>query len=441
MQAEGFATGFHVKLKGNDVDPNQFDDITIAIAGGETRRTVLRRVFGGGVAAALAAIGITAFDADDAEAKSCKKKCDKKKNKKARKRCKKQCNKGPKPDCQTNDDCDAGKCETCDGGTCKSTCGDNETCVGGKCVAPPECDSNDDCGNCEICQEGTCVSTCANNETCIGDGATASCCASDKICGGPQPEVMICCAGNQECQGDIPNQQCVEVPTRVRVTRSEMNGWFGYDDETDEQDDSLLNFVEGPGSPIHGTGSVEITVMGTQRRNIATYQFKETPLATITALEFTTFNPSEGNGGSANRSGYLHFNVDFDGSDKWQKRLVFLPQDNGAIEQDKWQPWDAIAGGDAKWRYSGSQWPDSGESGETTKTWSEILSQYPGVRVRATDAFLGVRVGEPYNDGYTENISSFTFGTAAGTTIYDFEPEAAGRSRRSNAKGRRRRRR
>ena len=39
-----------------------------------------------------------------------------------------------------------------------------------------------------------------------------------------------------------------------------------------------------------------------------------------------------------------------------------------------------------------------------------------------TDAHLGLRVGEPYSDGYTENIDSFTFGTAAGTTIFDFEP-------------------
>jgi hypothetical protein len=258
---------------------------------------------------------------------------------------------------------------------------------------------------------------------------------------------MICCASNQECQGEIPNQQCVEVPTVVKVSPSDMNSWFGYDDETDPDtgkdkgiDDSFLNFVEGPESPDQGTGSVEISVSGTQRRNIATYQFAAAPLADITELTFTTYNPSAGNGGSADRSGYLHFNVDFDGTDTWQRRLVFLPQDNNTILQDTWQEWDGIAGGAAKWRYSGSNWPTSGESGETTKTWSEILSQYPGVRIRETDAFLGLRVGEPYNDGYTEDISSFTFGTAAGTTIYDFEPDTAGRSRRSNTKGRRRRR-
>jgi hypothetical protein len=189
-----------------------------------------------------------------------------------------------------------------------------------------------------------------------------------------------------------------------------MHGWFGYDDESDEVDDSLLDFVDGPESPPDGVGSVQVGVTGTQRRNVATYQFSGTVLADISSLAFATFNPSAGNGGSANRSAYLHFNVDFDGSDTWQRRLVFVPANNGTVLQDTWQEWDAIQGGDALWSYSGSVWPETGESGTTLKTWSQILSDYPGVRIRVTDAFVGLRVGEPYPDGYTEHIDSFTFG-------------------------------
>ncbi|MBK8835823.1 MAG: hypothetical protein IPO29_13550 [Anaerolineae bacterium] len=43
-----------------------------------------------------------------------------------------------------------------------------------------------------------------------------------------------------------------------------------------------------------------------------------------------------------------------------------------------------------------------------------ILALYGGA--------LGIRVGEPYPDAYTENIDSVTFGTAAMTTVFDFEP-------------------
>lgn len=201
--------------------------------------------------------------------------------------------------------------------------------------------------------------------------------------------------------------------------------WFFYNDETDVIDNSLGTFVTGPSTAPEGVGSVEIGVTGTQRRNLATYQFSGTPLADITDLSFQTYNPSAGNGGSANRSGYLNFNVDFNGSDTWQRRLVYVPVDNGTVVQDSWQTWDAINGGSALWRYSGATWPVTGEPGSTTKTWSQILSDYPGVRIRVTDSWLGVRVGEPYVSGYTENIDVFTFGTAAGVTVFDFEPALA----------------
>ena len=68
-------------------------------------------------------------------------------------------------------------------------------------------------------------------------------------------------------------------------------------------------------------------------------------------------------------------------------------------------------GGNALWHYSGSTWPVTGESGSTPKTWNQILSDYPGVRVRVSDPWLGIQVGASYDNGYTENIDVFKFGT------------------------------
>ncbi|MBI4317480.1 MAG: hypothetical protein HY675_03240 [Chloroflexi bacterium] len=203
-----------------------------------------------------------------------------------------------------------------------------------------------------------------------------------------------------------------------------LNGkWFFYNDETDVIDNSLGSFVVGPGTPPMGLGGTQISVSGTQRRNLATYRFSGTRLADITTLAFSTYNPSAGNGGPANRSGYLNFNVDFNGSDTWQRRLVFTPPP-GQIVQNLWQEWDAIKGGSALWHYSGSKWPNTNTPGSTAKNWAQILSQYPGIRVRVTDSWLGIRVGSPYPNGYTENVDAFKFGTAAGTTVFDFEPGA-----------------
>jgi hypothetical protein len=180
--------------------------------------------------------------------------------------------------------------------------------------------------------------------------------------------------------------------------------------------------VAGPGTAPAGAGSAQISVTGTQRRNLATYRFSGTVLGDITVLRFSTYNPSAGNGGSANRSGYLNFNVDFDGTDTWQRRLVFVPSNNGTVVQNSWQEWDAINGGTALWSYSGPTWPGTATPGTTLRTWSDLLASYPGIRIRVTDSWLGVRVGEPYSNGYTENIDLFKFGTAAGTVKFDFEP-------------------
>lgn len=200
------------------------------------------------------------------------------------------------------------------------------------------------------------------------------------------------------------------------------NDWLFYNDENDTIDNSLGTFVTGPGTAPIGSGSVQMSVTGTQRRNIATYRFAGTPLSTINELKFSTYNPSAGNGGSANRSGYMQFNVSFDGVDNWQRRISFNPGVNGTVVQNQWQEWDAINGGGALWLHSGPTWPGTAIPGTTARTWQDLLTSYPNIKIRNTDSFFGIRVGEPYANGYTENIDAIKFGTASGTTHFNFEP-------------------
>jgi hypothetical protein len=216
-----------------------------------------------------------------------------------------------------------------------------------------------------------------------------------------------------------------DMATSLAEVFADPTSWFFYNDENDTIDDSLGSFVSGPETPPEGSGSVEISVTGAQRRNLATYQFAGTALADITQLKFSTYNPSAGNGGSPNRSGYLNFNVSFDGNDTWQRRLFYVPSQNGTVLQDTWQQWDAIAGGTALWGWSGfeaagNQWPDGNTS--PLRTWADLLASFPDIQIRDTDSWLGIRVGEPYADGYTENIDAFVFGTGAVVRTWDFEP-------------------
>lgn len=212
-----------------------------------------------------------------------------------------------------------------------------------------------------------------------------------------------------------------DMATSIADVVSDPTSWFFYNDETDAIDNSLGSFAAGPSTPPAGNSSVQISVSGSQRRNLATYQFSNVKLADITTLKFSTYNRSSGNPGSPNRSGYLNFNVSFDGVDNWQRRLVFLPSDNGTVQQNTWQEWDAVNGGDALYRYSGPTWPGTSNAGTTPRTLSDLISSYPEIRTRTSDPWLGVRVGEPYADGYTENIDLFTFGTADNVVSYDFE--------------------
>ncbi len=220
------------------------------------------------------------------------------------------------------------------------------------------------------------------------------------------------------------------------INHADINNWLFYNDgapavpgpaSPEGPDPTCGSFVSGPGTTPLGTGSAQVTVSGERRCSLATFQFSGTPLAAIDTLAYSTYNPSAGNGGSPTRSGYLQFNVDFNGTDTWQRRLLYLPNDNGTVIQNNWQEWDTINGGAALWRYSGGTWPAGiGEPGTTPgttpKSWNTILTTYPGVRMRVTDSFLGIRVGEPYTDGYTENIDAFKFGTTAELQIFDFEP-------------------
>lgn len=211
--------------------------------------------------------------------------------------------------------------------------------------------------------------------------------------------------------------------------------WFFYNDENDTINNTIGSFVVGPSAPPVGTGSAQISVSGTQRRNLATYQFAGTKLGDITTLKFSTYNPSTGNGGSATRSAYLNFNVDFTGaSSTWQRRIGFVPTQNGSVTQDTWKEWDAIQGGNAMWFYSGATWPTTatgpdaglvGVPGTTLRSWNTLLADYPGIRVLTGDSWLGLRVGEPYADGYTENLDKFVLGTAAVVTTWNFDPTPA----------------
>lgn len=214
-------------------------------------------------------------------------------------------------------------------------------------------------------------------------------------------------------------------PTATAVTNGS-GKWFMYNDTLDTIDNTLGNFVVGPGGVLNGTGSIEFTLAASplDRKNIATFQFSGIPLSSISAMSFGVYSYGGTGGAGVSESPYLNFNVDFTGSSgSFQKRLVYVPSGNGPVLQNTWNDNDAIQGGSAKWVYSGATWPaPNSQSGATFKTWTQILTDYPDARLLPVGGWLGIRVGEPGPTGYVANVDYFSITVNGAQTTFDFDP-------------------
>lgn len=189
------------------------------------------------------------------------------------------------------------------------------------------------------------------------------------------------------------------------------NKWLFYNDTNDtvmtlnqfSGDGGVNDIVAGPGA----VGAAQMTLHEAGARyNIATYKYKNVKLSDINSLKYRIYDAS-----ASAETPYLHFNVDFNNSDTWQRRLVMVPT---GVATNTWTTVDAINGGGALWTYSGNFWPAGGSEtgtkpGTTAKTWSSILADYPNAETRSTDSFLGVRVGHPGPDNETGYVDWIEF--------------------------------
>ncbi len=223
------------------------------------------------------------------------------------------------------------------------------------------------------------------------------------------------------------------------VMMNGMNKWFMYNDTNDTIDNNLGTFVTGPAPAVLGVGSVEFSLGANpnDRKNIATFQFSGTALSAIKALKYSAY--SHGGVAGPTESPYMQFNVDFTGSSgSYQRRLVHVPSQNGAVPQDTWNTYDAYNNGNAMWTWSGyakgvdntsstpddNKWPDGNVN--EFRTWSSIVSAFPSARVLPVGGWMGVRVGEPGPTGYVADIDNFVVAIKTGsnthTQTFDFEP-------------------
>jgi hypothetical protein len=180
--------------------------------------------------------------------------------------------------------------------------------------------------------------------------------------------------------------------------------------------------VPGPGAPLFGVGSAELSVVDqSDRQALVTLAYQGTPLKDIYWLSYWTYETQANNAAALP----FQFAVSFDGSTTYNGRFVFEPgtRGNGAIQAGSWQPWRPLTG---KWWNTKLVWPDPCSQGGAGCTWSDILTRWPNATIQRSGGVVLFKAGGGWN-AWTGNVDGFTIGAVGRDfTTYDFEPAQNG---------------
>ena len=184
------------------------------------------------------------------------------------------------------------------------------------------------------------------------------------------------------------------------------------------------NFVEGPGTPVIGSGSASFSLNDNEDglELFGAIFEGSTPLSTFSRIGYNTF---QGSAGSV-QAVVLQFHVNYDGNNDWQGRLVFEPYHDGTVEQSLWQTWNPLE--QRGWWATGAAGAELCTQDELC-TWNEILDEFPNAVVRAEEAldnvgFIIFKAGSNWGEflGY---VDGFELEIAGELFTYSFEAEQA----------------
>lgn len=206
----------------------------------------------------------------------------------------------------------------------------------------------------------------------------------------------------------------------VVVKPSQMNGWYFWNDKNDTFGGSPGQLVAGPMPAPLGVGSVRLgplTDNGTTAAGhsvIATDAYVGTPLANITSLSYSTYQPGP------TLAITIQFDVRYRATDTaYGGRLVFEPYQNGAHPVGAgWQSWSPLNG--VWWATKTTAAGSNGLCPQASPcAWSQIVTLFPAAQVYGR--FL-LKAGSNWN-GFDGNADALTIGVSGTDTTFDFEAE------------------
>ena len=194
-------------------------------------------------------------------------------------------------------------------------------------------------------------------------------------------------------------------------------GWVQETGTTGE-----FEFIDGPGTPVIGTGSAAFYISDSEDgvAFIGSIFEGSTPLSTIENLTYNTYQTT-----NSDQAVSLQFNINYEGGQDWQGRIVFEPYYEGDIESGLWQSWDVL---------TQRGWWATGAPGEETCpidepcTWDEILDEYPDAVIRAEEeadntGLIIFKAGSGW-DNFEGSVDGFTISVNGDESTYNFEPVA-----------------
>ena len=210
-------------------------------------------------------------------------------------------------------------------------------------------------------------------------------------------------------------------PQRVIVTESDITR---QPENTPPTDNWVLYtrlagngaFVNGPGNPPLGTGSLTLTTpTGTDKVTLFNFDYAGTDLDLVRSMGYATFRTS----GSGFQVAALNIQVDVNGAAPGGfTTLVFEPVYNtaqGTVTSGMWQTWDAYLGGNAIW-WSSNPIPGA-PNRDTFVSWKTILANNPDAVIIGG---YGVNQGSG-NPGLITSVDGLHFDTPTVDVTYDFE--------------------
>ncbi len=236
-------------------------------------------------------------------------------------------------------------------------------------------------------------------------------------------------AGLAAGTGWAPNVPAIRVTTAAPtasttvVTAASTHGWAFFDDQG--TGGTPGSYVAGPATAPLGHGSMHFVINAANQGQALGLAPNDggTRLDAISELTYSTYRSSADAGN--NLAIALQLDLDFNLSDSnngFQGRLVYEPYNTygGAVVQNTWQTWDALAG---RWWVSraSSVSPASTCIQATPCTIAQILAAYPnaGIHNDPGSGFV-FKAGSGWAS-FDGNADALRVGINGVTTQYDFE--------------------